>query len=109
MDVHVRRAITDGLRLRGVDVLTAQEDGAGRWKDPDLLDRATVLGRALFSQDEDLLIEAARRQHEGIPFGGVLYLHPLEGSVRQCLDDLELIAQLAEPEEYLNRVEYLPL
>ena len=29
MDVHVRRVVTDGLRSRGVDVLTAQEDGAG--------------------------------------------------------------------------------
>ena len=27
MSVHVRRAVTAGLRLRGVDVLTAQEDG----------------------------------------------------------------------------------
>lgn len=34
MDVHVRRAVTDGLRLRGVDVLTAQEDGAGEFDDP---------------------------------------------------------------------------
>ena len=29
MDVHVHRAITVGLRLREIDVLTAQEDG--RW------------------------------------------------------------------------------
>ena len=29
MDVHVRRAVTAGLRLRGVDVLTAQEDDMG--------------------------------------------------------------------------------
>lgn len=27
MDEHVPRAISVGLRLRGVDVLTAQEDG----------------------------------------------------------------------------------
>ena len=27
MDEHVHRAITAGLRLRGVDVVTAQEDG----------------------------------------------------------------------------------
>jgi hypothetical protein len=33
VDVHVRRAITEGLRLRGVDVLTAQEDGASRLND----------------------------------------------------------------------------
>ena len=49
MDVHVRREITVGLRTRGVDVLTAQEDGAAALDDPLLLDRATSLGRVLFS------------------------------------------------------------
>ena len=28
MDVHVARAVTMALRLRGIDVLSAQEDGA---------------------------------------------------------------------------------
>jgi len=37
MDVHVRRAVTVGLRLRGVDVLTAQEDGAGNMMTRDCL------------------------------------------------------------------------
>jgi hypothetical protein len=34
MDVHVPIAVTYGLRLRGVDVLTAQEDGAAELPDP---------------------------------------------------------------------------
>ena len=49
MDVHISAAITEGLRLRGVDVLTAQEDGARRLPDPALLNRATELGRVLFT------------------------------------------------------------
>jgi hypothetical protein len=40
MDHHVPRAITAGLRLRRVDVLTAGEDRAAELDDPDLLDRA---------------------------------------------------------------------
>jgi hypothetical protein len=48
MDVHVRRAMTDGLRLRGVDVLTAQEDGTAELEDSALLDRATELERLKF-------------------------------------------------------------
>ncbi len=51
MDVHVRWSITDGLRRRGVDVLTAQEDGAARVDDLPLLDRVTELGRVLFAPD----------------------------------------------------------
>ncbi len=62
MDGHVSRAVTEGLRLRGVDVLTAQEDGAGGLADPALLDRATELERVLFTQDDDLLREAKWRQ-----------------------------------------------
>lgn len=41
MDAHVPRVITLGLRMRGVDVLTAREDGAETFSDPALLDRAT--------------------------------------------------------------------
>jgi hypothetical protein len=109
MDVHVRRAITVGLRLRGVNVLTAQDDGAAELDDPPLLDRATALGRVLFSQDDDLLREAARRQQTGETFAGVIYGHQLNVTIGRCIDDLELIANVTEPEEWANKVVYLPL
>lgn len=38
MDVHIPKVITIGLRLRGVDVLTAQEDSEISLPDADLLD-----------------------------------------------------------------------
>lgn len=109
MDVHVRRAITAGLRLRQVDVLTAQEEGTDTLSDSDLLDRATELGRALFSQDTDLLREACERQRAGIPFAGVIFAEQLGITIGQCISDLELIAKVYEPEDIANRVEYLPL
>ena len=77
VDVHVPRAVTEGLRLRGIDVLTAQEDGAAMLQDPELLTRAAERGRLLFTQDEDLLAEAARRQRAGETFGGLVYAHQL--------------------------------
>jgi predicted nuclease of predicted toxin-antitoxin system len=109
MDVHVPRAITNGLRLRNVDVLTAQEDGRRTVDDARLLDRATALGRVLFSQDEDLLIEAKRRQEAGETFAGVIYAHQLRITIGRCVQDLELIAKAANPAELANRIEYLPL
>jgi predicted nuclease of predicted toxin-antitoxin system len=109
MDVHVHRAITSGLRLRGVDVLTAQEDGYRTADDDRLLDRATELQRVLFTQDEDLLTEAKYRQEEDIPFVGVIYAHQLYTTIGRCVQDLELIAKASELEEMANRVEYLPL
>lgn len=109
MDVHVRWSVTDGLRRRGVDVLTAQEDGSATLEDDPLLDRATALGRVLFSQDEDLLREATHRQRNNILFAGVIYAHQLRITIGQTIDDLELIAKVAEPSNLENRVEYLPL
>lgn len=109
MDVHVRRAVTNGLRLREVDVMTAQEDDTALWADDRLLDRAGELGRVLFSQDDDLLAEAEVRQREGRRFGGVIYAHQLAITIGQCVKDLELIAKVAEPEDLVGRVEFLPL
>ena len=68
MDHHVSRPITSGLRRRGVDVLTAAEDGADRLSDPDLLDRASALERVLFSQDRDLLTRSNTSTDRGSAF-----------------------------------------
>lgn len=109
MGVHVPAAITRALVLRGVDVLTAQLDGTTKLDDAALLDRATALGRVLFSQDEDLLAEATKRQRSGQHFGGVIYAHQLGITIGKAVNDLELLAQVGTPEEFANRVEFLPL
>ncbi len=49
MDEHIPKAITLGLRMRGVDVLTAQEDGKEGNSDSELLGRAHALKRVLFT------------------------------------------------------------
>lgn len=108
-DHNVRRPILEGLRLRGVDVLTAFKDGSHRLEDPELLDRATLLGRVLFSNDDDLLAEATRRQRATLDFAGVIYAHQQDLSVRDCIDQLELVAKACDPEELRGRVLFLPL
>ena len=109
MDVHIPRAITAGLRSLGVDVLTAQEDNSATQPDDKLLQRATALGRVLFSQDEDLLSIAAGLQARGIPFAGVIYVHQQRLAIGQCIQDLHVMAAALDPEEMKSRVEYLPL
>jgi hypothetical protein len=109
MDHHIPRSITVGLRLRKVDVITAYEDGASELDDPELLDRASALRRVLFTQDDDLLAESAKRQRDGVFFSGVVYAHQLRVSIGVCIHDLEIIAKAGELEELLNRVVFLPL
>lgn len=108
MDVHIPRAITNGLRLRGVDVLTAREDGTNTLPDAKLLDRATDLGRILYSQDDDLLVEADKRLEKEIEFSGVVYSHQLNSPIGRCIEDLEIIAKTLMPEEIANRIEFIP-
>ena len=109
MDHNVPRAITTGLRLRAIDILTAYEDRSNELHDSLLLDRASALARVLFTRDDDLLVEAARRQKSGIVFHDVIYAHQLRVPIRKCVDDLELIAKAAEPEDLINRLIFLPL
>lgn len=109
MDHHVPKAITIGLRLRGIDILSAYEDGTDQLGDDLLLKRANELKRVLFTQDDDLLEEAAKCQREGSPFSGVIYGHQLRVTIGVCIQNLEIIAKSAEPEELQNQVLFLPL
>jgi len=109
VDEHVPTAITEGLRLRGVDVLTAQEDGQAGTDDGGLITRASELGRLLFSRDRHMLEHAERRQRLGIAFSGIVYAHQRDVRIGQCVSDLALICLAGDPEEFANRVEYLPL
>ncbi len=109
MDVHVPMAITRGLRRRGVDVLTSQQDGTAKMPDDQLLDKATQLGRMLFTRDPDLLAEAAMRMRSGKRFSTVVFARQTEVSIGRCVTDLEILAKAAEPDEVLNQIVYLPL
>jgi len=109
MDAHIPKAITTELRLRGVDVITAQEDNSDRLADPDLLERATNLQRALVTFDDDLLVKAQKRQAQDILFAGVVYGHLRKVSIGVCVRDLEILAKVGESEDLANKVIYLPL
>jgi Domain of unknown function (DUF5615) len=108
MNHHVPAAITEGLRRRNVDVVTALEDGAARWDDEKLLVRAAQLGRILFSQDEDLLAVTHNWLKSGKDFSGLVYAHQQQITIGQAVRDLELIAKALEPEDLRNRIEFIP-
>jgi len=109
MDHHVPSAITVGLRLRGADVITAYEDKGHELPDPELLDRVAELNRVIFTRDDDFLVEAVRRQREGIWFSGVIYAHQLRVSIGDCVENLALIAEVGKPEDLANTILFLPL
>jgi len=107
-DVHVDKAIHDQLHLRGVDVLRAQDDGAGEMTDEDLLQRATDLGRITFTQDVRFKAMAEAWQRQGKPFSGLLFGNQLGVTVGTYVKDLELIAKATDPAEWVNVIQHLP-
>ncbi|MHC4399697.1 MAG: DUF5615 family PIN-like protein [Planctomycetota bacterium] len=109
MDVHVPEAITHQLRRRGVDVVTAIEDGARELSDHELLARATELGRVIFTQDVRFRALAEDWQRQSRPFSGLVFGRQLGVTIGQFVKDLELIARASESEEWISTVEYLPL
>ena len=109
MDVHIPAAITQQLRIRGVDVLAATEERTNRLSDEDLLRLASSLGRMVFTHDIRFRALAEQWQREEKPFAGLAF-GPAEGaSIGQYIRDLELLAKASEPSEWLNTVVYLPL
>ncbi|HLA96079.1 MAG TPA: DUF5615 family PIN-like protein [Pyrinomonadaceae bacterium] len=108
MDVHIPRSVTNGLRLRGVIVVTAQEDGTATFDDSALLNRASELGMLLYTHDDDLLAEANEKIILGDHFTGVVFSHLLRSPIGRCIDDLELIAVSLDPLDLDSLVEFIP-
>jgi len=106
-DHNVRGAVARGLRRREVDVVTAFEDRAHEMEDQDLLQRSVLLGRILYTHDDDLLSEADQWQKEGRSFPGVIYVHQTRLSIGAQIEELELIAKAGEPSDFHGRVEFL--
>ena len=109
LDVHVPRAIGLALRLRGVDVRSAQAEGLATLPDEDLLAWAATAGRALVTSDHDFLVIADRWQAEGRGLPGIVFFHPMRVSIGDAVRDLLLLANAAEPTDLADRVLFLPL
>ena len=102
MDEHAQRAVTQGLRRRGVDVLTAQEAGMLHAIDEQHLALALAEGRVIFTQDADFLaLHAAGRQYAGIAYA------PQQTAIGTIVRGLMLIHDVLSPEEMVNHVEFI--
>ena len=74
----------------------------------ELLERASVLGRVLFTQDIRFRAMAQNWQRQEKKFGGLIFGHQLGGTIGQFVKNWELIALASESDEWMNAVEYIP-
>jgi Domain of unknown function (DUF5615) len=108
MDVHIPAGIPSILRARGVDLLTAQEDGADELVDDLLLDRSSELERALFTYDQGFTRLVAARQRMAAPFYCVFVARDDPSQVRLYAEWLEMYASLADSDHVRGRLIFIP-
>jgi uncharacterized protein with PIN domain len=101
-DEHVPKAVVQGLRRRGVDVLSTQEAGMLGASDEEQLALATSQDRVIFTQDDDFL----RLHAKGMEHSGIVYA-PQQTSIGDMVRGLMLICQVLDADEMENHVEFL--
>ena len=103
LDENCAGAIAVGLRRLGIDVTTTPEVGLLGASDPDHVTFAQASGRVIFTQDGDFL----GIQNSGIAHPGIVYC-PKDGrTLGQVIAALQLIWEVCEPGETMNRVEFI--
>jgi hypothetical protein len=75
-DVHIHKAVTTQLQLRGVDIIRCQDVGMQYAKDQEHLDYATREGRAIVAGDDDFLKLDAQWKDRGQEHAGIFYVEP---------------------------------
>jgi hypothetical protein len=110
-DEDLNGDIVRGVRRRqpGLDLIRMQEVGLRTVNDETLLEWAAANGRIVISNDRNWLVGLAyQRVVAGLPMPGVFALRP-EVTVGEAIDAIFLIANCSTPEEWKDRVVFLPL
>ncbi len=100
--------VVEALRLRGVDVLTADEAGMRERDDADHLDYATAKGRVLYSFNMgDYNVLHAVYLTAGKTHAGIILAPPQRYSVGEQMRRLLRIIHTVSAEEMRDRIEFL--
>lgn len=87
LDEHVPIAVADGLRVRGIPVVTAQEVGVRRTPDVEILRFAAANGYVVVTEDAHYLgLQYTHQPHAGIAYCGRRVREP--GQIVLALEDL---------------------
>ena len=102
LDEHVHSAVRDGLRRRGIDVLTAQEANMRGAIDEEHLSLALSQGRVILTQDADFLrLHAAGTVHSGIIYA------PQKTPVGTIIRGVMLIVEVLDAGEIEGQIEFI--
>jgi len=101
-DENIEQAIVEGLRRRGVKIVSAGELGYIGGSDDFHLRKASEMNAVILTHDNDYLIIAEKFDHNGI-----IFAHSKNVSIGQCVRGVELIANILTDKDMKNHVEFL--
>jgi predicted nuclease of predicted toxin-antitoxin system len=106
-DESVPVAVAAGLNRRGVTAISARDAGNLGLSDEEQLIYAITNGLVLFTHDTDFFQLAYRHSQSPQPHCGVIYAHQDKLSIGECIRRLKEIADLYEPSDFRNHIEFL--
>lgn len=107
LDHHILRGVV--RRLPDLDVARARDKSGSGAPDEAVLAWAAEAGRVVLTHDASTMTAAAyHRLAEGLPMSGVIIV-PQWLAIGDAIEDLCLIAQCSQPEDWDGEVRYLPL
>jgi len=106
-DESVPIAVAAGLRRRGVDSFSALDSGNLGFTDEAQLEFAQREGAVLFTHDTDFLRLAQEWANKQRSYPGIIYAHPDRVSVGECVRRLKEIADMTDPDDFVNHIEFL--
>jgi len=105
-DENVDVRVVEGLRRRGVDAMSHDEDTVGI-SDEAHLAHAGRLKAVLFTHDPDFVAIAAEANRRKNNHYGIIFVAMHRLGVGECIRRLALYAEVVTAEEMINRVEFL--
>ncbi len=103
LDENCPKAIAFGLRRAGIDVTTTPDARLIGALDEEQAAYALTHGRVIFTQDRDFL----RLHAAGVLHSGIVYCEKEMRGIGQIIAGLTLLWEIYEPEEMVNRIEFL--
>lgn len=111
LDENFNGKVVRGLRLRNpdVDMIRVQDTEIYGAKDQIVLEWAAREGRILLTHDLDTMTKYANeRIVQELPMAGVIFVSDTL-PVAKVIDDLLAVVGASDPDEWQNRVDFLPL
>lgn len=106
-DENVDIRIAEGLRRRGIKVISAIEKGMIGASDIEHFKYASDMQAVIFTHDHHFLEIAKTLTKEGKDHWGVIFVEMNKMSVGECIRRLALYADILTPDEMKNQIEFL--